>query len=85
MEGLLWHEQWSIMCVLGVILKLSGALSGSRSWRPFCPPFLVGKTPASMTFPEFQRADLELIREGAAKKQPEARLKGPEKLINIRS
>ena len=52
---------------------------------PFCPPFLVGKTPASMTFPEFQRADLELIREGAAKKQPEARLKGPEKLINIRS
>ena len=24
----------------------------------FCPPFLIGQTPTSMTFPEFQRADL---------------------------
>ena len=55
MEGLLRHEEWSIMCVLGVILKLSGALLGSRSWRPFCPLILVGNTPASMTFPEFQK------------------------------
>ena len=30
---------------------------GSQARRPFCLPFLVGKTPASMTFPEFQRAD----------------------------
>ena len=68
-------------------MKPSTALWDSQAWTSFCPPFLVGKTPASMTFPEFQRADLEqrLIREGAAKKQPEARLKGPEKLINIRS
>ena len=38
-------------------VKLSEALWGSRASRPFCPPFIVGKTPASMTFPEFQRAD----------------------------
>ena len=46
---------------------------------PFCPLLLVGKTPASMTFPEFQRAGL-LIKGGAVRKQPEARLKGPENL-----
>ena len=46
---------------------------------PFCPLLLVGKTPASMTFPEFQRAGL-LIKGGAVRKLPEARLKGPENL-----
>ena len=40
-----------------VILKPSRTLWGSWAWKPFCLPFLVGKTPASMTFPEFQRAD----------------------------
>ena len=40
------------------ILKPSEALQGSRAWRLFfCALFLVDKTPASMTFPEFQRAD----------------------------
>ena len=38
--------------------KPSRALWGSQAWRPFCPPFLVGKTSASMTFLEFQRAGL---------------------------
>ena len=43
------------------------------------------KPPASMTFPEFQRADLTVVNQGggvgaAAKKPPEARLQGPEKL-----
>ena len=38
-------------------VKPSGALWGSQAGRPFCPPFLVGKTPASITLPEFQRAD----------------------------
>ena len=52
-------------------VKLSGALWGSLAWRPFCPPFLVGKTPASMTFPEFHRADLELLLiKGEAVKKP---------------
>lgn len=39
-------------------VKLSGALWGSQAQRPFCPPFLGGKTPASMSLPEFQRADV---------------------------
>ena len=38
----------------GLLLKPSGALWGSQARRPFCSLFLVGKTPASMTFPEFQ-------------------------------
>ena len=52
----------------------------------FLSPFLVGKTPASMAFPEYQRAGSReelLIMGGAAKRPPEARLKGPEKLIKI--
>ena len=47
-------------------------LVGSWAWRPFCPSFLVGKTPASMTFSEFQRTEQLLIKGGAAKKTPEA-------------
>ena len=43
---------------LYLILKSSRSLWGSQAWRPFCSPFLVGKTPTSVTFPEFQRADL---------------------------
>ena len=31
--------------------------------RPFCPPFLVGKTPASMTLSEFQRADSNSVNQ----------------------
>ena len=52
----------------------------------FLSPFLVGKTPASMAFPEFQRVGSReelLIMGGPAKRPPEARLKGPEKLIKI--
>ena len=41
-----------------IALKTSGALWGSQAQRPFSPPFLVGKTPAIMTFHEFQRVDL---------------------------
>lgn len=52
-------------------------------WTPaYCLPFLVGKTPASMTFLDFQRTDVNFLKGGAAKK-PEARLKGPRKLIKI--
>ena len=29
----------------------------SWAWRPFCPPIHVAKTPGSMTFSEFQRAE----------------------------
>ena len=32
-------------------------LWGFWAQKPFCPPFLLGKTPASTTSPEFQRAD----------------------------
>ena len=52
--------------------------------RPFCPPFLVGKTPASKTFSEFQRAAQLVIKRGAARKPLEARLKGSERLTKIR-
>lgn len=52
----------------------------------FCPSFLTGKTPASMTSLEFQRADYGTVANqgGAARKPPEARLKGPEKLVHLR-
>ena len=61
-------------------------LWGSQAQRPFCSPFLAGKTPASMTFPEFQRADYQTVANQGKSSQgpPEARLKGPEKLIKMR-
>ena len=56
-------QQWSV--------KLSGALLGLSGMEGFCPPFLVGKTPASTTFPELHRADLEpLLSKGEAVKKP---------------
>jgi len=59
-----------------------------RSWeqRPFCPPFHVRETTTSRAFLEFQRAVLKrfLIKGRAGMKAPEARLKGPEKLIKMR-
>ena len=58
----------------------SWALWGSWARRSFCPPFLRVKTPASMTFSEFQRAEQLLIKGGTVRKPPEARLKGPERL-----
>ena len=63
-----------------------GPCGASGAWRPFCLPFLVGKTQASMTFPEFQRADSTVANQERSRllKPPEARLKGPEKLIKIR-
>ena len=61
------------------------SLVGSQAPRPFWPPFLVGKTPAFRTFPEFQRADSTVANQGGpAKKQPEAWLKGTERFIKIR-
>ena len=51
---------------------------------PACPAFLAGKTPASVTFPEFQGADQLLIKEARAMKLPGARLKRPGRLIKIR-
>ena len=51
---------------------------------PACLAFLAGKTPASMTFPEFQGADQLLIKEARVMKLPGARLKRPGRLIKIR-
>ena len=53
-------------------LMPSRALWDSWAWRPFCSPFLVAKTPDSMTFSEFQRAEQLLIKGEAAMKPPEA-------------
>lgn len=60
---------------------------GLLGLEAFLSPFLVGKTPAAVTFPKFQRADPEqlLMKERAATKAPEARLKGPsEKCVKVR-
>ena len=48
------------------LLKLSRTLWGSWTWKLFCPWFLVCReqTPASMTFPESQRADLNSCSSG---------------------
>ena len=51
---------------------LSRALWDSWAWRTLCPPFLVDKTPASMTFSEFRRAEELLIKGEAAMKPPGA-------------
>ena len=59
-------------------VMLNRALCGPQEWRPFCPPFIVSQTPASITVSEFQRAEQLLIKRGAATKPPEARLKGLE-------
>ena len=63
------------------ITVLSRALWDSRAGRPFYPPFLVGKTPDFMIFSEFQRAEQLLIKGELATNPPEARLKGPERLL----
>ena len=70
---------WTIRC------RLLNKQMDASCWTPaYCPPFLVGKTPASITFLDFQRADVNFLKGGAAKKPPEARLKGPGKLIKMR-
>ena len=48
---------WKIYRCVHLLLMPSRALWGSWAWRLFCPPFHVGKTPASMTFSEFQRSE----------------------------
>ena len=70
----------------GRSLKPSRTLWGSWAWKPFCLPFLVGKTPASMTYSRVPKGRLKqlLIKGETAKKPSEARLKELEKLIKIR-
>ena len=48
------------------------------------PQFLEGKTPASMTFPQFQRIQTVANQGGAAERPLEIRLNAPENLIYIR-
>ena len=62
-------------------LKLSRTLWSSQGLGPFCPPFLIGKTP-----PLTSKGWIGTVvnQGGAAMKSPEAQLKGPEKLIRIR-
>ena len=50
----------------------STAMWDSWAQRPCCPPFLVGKTPASMAFSDFQSAEQFLIKGEAASKLSEA-------------
>ena len=63
-EHLLTNINWTPLCAIGYIWggglqNTDGEYSFVGLWtqRPFCPPFLVGKTLASLTFPEFQRTD----------------------------
>ena len=39
-------------------VKPRRALCGSWAQKSFCPPFLIGKAPTSMVFPEFQKTGL---------------------------
>lgn len=64
------------------VLKPSSACGASRHGGPSCLLFLVGETPASTTHPEFHFQQL-LITGRAAKKPPEARLKGPEEVRSL--
>ena len=58
-----------------ILLMPSRALWDCWAQRPFCPPFLTGKMPASMTFSQFQMVEQLLIKGGTATKPPEVRLK----------
>ena len=56
---------------------------GLPGMEAFLSPIFVGKTPTSMTFLEFQRADwnscqkqIRIIKGETVKESPEARLKG---------
>ena len=48
------------------LLKLRRTLWGSWTWKLFCPWFIICReqTPASMTFPDSQRADLNSCSSG---------------------
>ena len=64
----------------------SRVLWGSCTWRPFCAQFLIGKTPASMTFSEFHTPKQLLIKGRAANEPFEARLRnqrGSSRLGNL--
>ena len=50
-----WWQSWN---QVGLGRLETKSLWGSRARRPFCPPFLVGKTPAIIIFHEFQTLDL---------------------------
>ena len=54
-----------------ILLMPSRALWDCWAQKPFCPPFLIGKTPASVTFSQFQTAEQLLIKGGTATKPPE--------------
>ena len=55
---------------MSVVMMPSRALCGSQAWRPFCTTLLVGKSPATMTFSQFQKAEQLLIKGGTAMKIP---------------
>ena len=55
-----------------MVLK-PGASCGLLGMETFCLPFFVGKTPASMTFPEFQRVDLNIANQ--SEEQPRNQLR----------
>ena len=62
--------------ILYSYVKLSGTLWGStEAWKPCCPPFLLCKIPAIVTFPRVPKGRCEqlLIKRGAAKKSPDER------------
>ena len=56
------------MCIIKTYyrkgLELSEALLGSQAQTPFCLLLLPGKTPAIVTFPEFQRAVYRVADQG---------------------
>ena len=61
----------------------SRALWDSWAWKSFGPPLLIGKTLASVTFSQFQRAEQLLIKEGKAMKTTCSKTKGPEKEVKV--
>ena len=70
------HADSTMWIVLYVQINAKQGPVRLLSMEAFCPPFLVGQTPASMTFSEFQSVEQLLIKGEAARKPPEARLKG---------
>ena len=66
-------------------LKLSGALWVSQAQSSFCPPFLVGKTLASMSLPEFPGWIPTVANQGRIRQEITwGKIKGTLKLIKFR-
>ena len=74
------HRLWLHVSIqqLFLLLNLSSALWGLQARRPFFPPYLVGKTPAIMTFPSSKGQIWTVAKQGRGSRETTwGKIKGP--------